>query len=117
MFYPAAVRSFASDNTFPPHRIFVNRNLDLKCVGGVVFDLQIQPAFRHRRVNSLGNAGRIAVKVDSMCMLFCNSRRSILPIISLLSVICFIKEQIHAPVSIILLDKSMDCFNKKLIDF
>ena len=28
----------------------------------------------------------------------------------------FIKEQIHAPVSIILLDKSMDCFNKKLID-
>ena len=67
--------------------IFVNRNLDLKCVGGVVFDLQIQPAFRHRRVNSLGNAGRIAVKVDSMCMLFCNSQRSILPIISLLSVI------------------------------
>ena len=41
---------------------------------------------------------------------------SILPIISLLSVICFIKEQIHAPVSIILLDKSIDCFNKKLID-
>ena len=80
------------------------------------FDLQIQPAFRHRRVNSLGNAGRIAVKVDSMCMLFCNSQRSILPIISLLSVICFIKEQIHAPVSIILPDKSMDCFNKKLID-
>ena len=96
--------------------IFVNRNLDLKCVDGVVFDLQIQPAFRHRRVNSLGNAGRIAVKVDSMCMLFSNSQRSILPIISLLSVICFIKEQIHALVSIILLDKSMDCFNKKLID-
>jgi hypothetical protein len=45
MFYPAAIRSFASDNTFP-----------------------------------------------------------------------LIKEQIHAPVSIILLDKSMDCFNKKLID-
>ena len=38
---------------FPSHMIFVNRNLDLKCVGGVVFDLQIQPAFRHRRVNSL----------------------------------------------------------------
>ena len=51
-----------------------------------------------------------------MCMLFCNSQRSILPITSLLSVICFIKEQIHAPVSITLLDKSMDCFNKKLID-
>ena len=56
--------------------IFVNRNLDMKCVGGVVFDLQIQPAFRHRRVNSLGNAGRIAVKVDSMCMLLCNSQWS-----------------------------------------
>ena len=45
-----------------------------------------------------------------MCMLFSNSQRSILPIISLLSVIYFIKEQIHAPVSIILLDKSMDFF-------
>ena len=69
MFYPAAVRSFASDNTF-------------------------RRGSRH---------GKIRVS-------------RILPINSLLSVICFIKEQIHAPVSIILLDKSMDCFNKKLID-
>ena len=43
----------------------------------------------------------------------CVSR--ILPIILLLSVIRLIKEQIHAPISI-LPDRSMECFNKKLID-
>mgnify|MGYP000570927644 CR=1 FL=1 len=43
MFYPSGGPQLCIGQHFPSHMIFVNRTLDLKCVGGVVFDLQIQP--------------------------------------------------------------------------
>ena len=53
----------------------VNSNQELKCVGCVVFDLQIQPALGHRRVNPLGNTGQTEMAADPVGMLFCDSQR------------------------------------------
>ena len=44
-------------------------------MGCVVFDLQIQPALGHRRVDPLGNTGHIEMEVDSVGMLFRDSQR------------------------------------------
>ena len=53
----------------------VNRNQELKCVGGIVSDLQIQPALGHRSVDALGNTGHIEMEVNSVGVLFCDSQR------------------------------------------
>ena len=57
------------------HVMAVNSNQELKCVGCVVFDLQIQPALGHRRVDPLGNTGHIEMEVDPVGMLFRDSQR------------------------------------------
>lgn len=53
----------------------VNSNQELKCVGCVVFDLQIQPALGHRRIDPLGNTGHIEMEVNPVGMLFRDSQR------------------------------------------
>lgn len=44
-------------------------------MGGIVSDLQIQPALGHRSVNALGNTGHIEMEVNSVGVLFCDSQR------------------------------------------
>ena len=44
-------------------------------MGCVVFDLQIQPALGHRRVDPLGNTGHIEMEVNPVGMLFRDSQR------------------------------------------
>ena len=44
-------------------------------MGGIVSDLQIQPALGHRSVDALGNTGHIEMEVNSVGVLFCDSQR------------------------------------------